>query len=348
MDDFNLDTIQSSRAEWCEQFIMIVKPYIIEGFDELFREAYKLCKDKNQLNKYIITFQNFICQIPKWSQTIIDKETQRICEKSQCSYLEIILTSAHIAQLKILSAIRAGQKPKKIDIDIPSLSDFIHKIYINVGREIHKNADFYIISTKEYVVNNLKIKNNRRQIESIVEKGILETFRKTIPIDKIIRAYLEPTNEEEITEKIEEMNIYPTPVENISTPSILPVPIPLPLSESIEPIIESMSEQQPSMSLESISESVYEPENILTSLSDSGKLSFNDIDMVRDTTNQTTSVEAPKTLERLEEISNLRNSQRKLLEEEENDADKDQDILNIDDAPPDMSLSDLYDNDFEI
>jgi hypothetical protein len=211
MDDFNLNTIQESRAEWCEQIIMIIRPYVLEGFDDIFKNACQISRERKMMNEYLTTFQRMILQIPKWSQTTIENETKRIIEKSHCSYLEVLLSTTYIAQLKILTAIRAGLKSKKIDIDIPSLSDFIHKVYINAGRELYKNVYLFVISTDKYHISPLDIQKNRRKIELIVKEGILETFRKIIPIDKIIKAYLEPTEEEEVSVNIEEKMIYNTP-----------------------------------------------------------------------------------------------------------------------------------------
>jgi hypothetical protein len=48
-------------------------------------------------------------------------------------------------------------------------------------------------------------------------------------------------------------------------------------------------------------------------------LSFNDIDYVKTDDGSVSNVNAPKSLERLEEISQLRNQQRKMDEEEEDD-----------------------------
>ncbi len=72
--------------------------------------------------------------------------------------------------------------------------------------------------------------------------------------------------------------------------------------------------------------------------------------MVRDVKGKEEMVEAPKNIERLEEISNLRNMKRKLEEQEEEDEDNiklnimDQDVpltsLDVHDInPPDINLN---------
>jgi hypothetical protein len=49
------------------------------------------------------------------------------------------------------------------------------------------------------------------------------------------------------------------------------------------------------------------------------KLSFSDIDYAADSENNVQVVDAPKNFERLEEISTMRNAQRKMEEEDDND-----------------------------
>ena len=140
MDDFSISSLHESKNEWASRLITILTPLIVDGYRSILDEALKLCRENNETEKYLMTFQNFISRIPKWNQTIIETEKNRICEKSGCSYLEDLVTCVHIIQLKILTAMRVGQKQKKIDINIPKLDDFIHKAYINVARKIYKNV----------------------------------------------------------------------------------------------------------------------------------------------------------------------------------------------------------------
>ena len=116
MDDFSTSTLYESKNEWSARLLTILTPLIIEGYKAIFEEAYKLCKENNELDKYLMTFQNFISRIPKWNPNIIEQERKRICEKSGCGYLEELVTCVHIIQLKLLTAMRVGQKQKKIDI----------------------------------------------------------------------------------------------------------------------------------------------------------------------------------------------------------------------------------------
>ena len=140
MDDFNVSSLHESKNEWGARLLIIFTPLIIEGFKSIFDESYKLCKENGEIDKYLMTFQNFITRIPKWNATIIETEKKRIIERSGCSYLEELVACIHIIQLKLLTAMRVGQKQKKIDINIPKLDDFIHKTYVNVARKVYKNV----------------------------------------------------------------------------------------------------------------------------------------------------------------------------------------------------------------
>jgi hypothetical protein len=73
------------------------------------------------------------------------------------------------------------------------------------------------------------------------------------------------------------------------------------------------------------------------------RLSFNDYDSIMDTENKVDTVNAPKTIERLEEISTSRAIQRKL--EEESDSDDDNDRITIDTEPMDLTGFELLDGD---
>jgi len=202
MDDFNVSSLHESKNEWGARLITILTPLIIDGYKSILDEAIKLCKDNGEMDKYLMTFQNFISRIPKWNQTIIETERKRICEKSGCSYLEDLVTCVHIIQLKILTAMRVGQKQKKVDIKVPKLDDFVHKTFINVARKVYKNVYLFEIN-----IPPLNIQKNHRELEIIVQECILNTLRESIPVEAILKAYMDETIEEDVVEEIKEQII---------------------------------------------------------------------------------------------------------------------------------------------
>ena len=139
MDDYNIENLNESKNEWCVRLINILTYHIIEGFRSIFNESWKLCKNNNEQEKYLMTFQNMISQIPSWNSHLIETEKNRIINNSNCNYLEDLITCVHIIRLKLLTSIRVSEKPKKIEIKIPSVNDFIHTIYIYVARKLYTN-----------------------------------------------------------------------------------------------------------------------------------------------------------------------------------------------------------------
>jgi hypothetical protein len=274
MDDFNVSSLHESKNEWGARLLTILTPLIIEGFKSIFEESYKLCKDNNETDKYLMTFQNFITRIPKWNSSIIETEKKRIITRSGCSYLEELVTCIHIIQLKLLSAMRVGQKQKKIDINIPKLDDFIHKCYINVARKMYKNVYLFELNCPP-----LQIQKHNRELEIIIQECILNAVRDSIPVESILKAYMDETIEEDVIEEIKEQ-ILDGPDSSVTTEK--------------QAIFEGKGE-------------------------DNVSLKFNDVDSAISKNGKEELIEAPKTIERLEEISTLRNIQRKIDEEEDDE-----------------------------
>jgi hypothetical protein len=286
MDDFNVSALHESKNEWGARLVTLLTPLVIDGYKSILDESIKMCKENNEMDKYLMTFQNLISRIPKWNQQIVENERKRICEKSGCNYLEDLVTCVHIIQLKVLTAMRVGQKQKKIDINVPKLDDFIHKVYINVARKVYKNVYLF-----QAGIEPLQIQKNYRELEVIVQECILNTLRESIPVEAILKAYMDESVEEDVIEEIKEEITH-------------------------EPIIENA------------------PTVAAAGLQKNG-VSFNNIDYVQ-SDNGVTQINAPKNIYRLEEISNIRNEQRK----RESDEDVDDNIkLNISDQ--DFSLDNL-------
>ena len=193
MDDFNLSTIIESKNEWCARLTNTLTPCIIEGLRSIFTEAYDVCLENNEETKYLMTFQNFLNNIPKWSSEIVENEKQRIITSSACNYLEDLISCVHITQLKSLTSTRVGLKQKKINIDIPDLHKFIHKTYINVARKIYVNIYLF-----EKNIKPLLVQKNNRELELIIKECILNTIRESIPIEHILQMYLDETLETDV------------------------------------------------------------------------------------------------------------------------------------------------------
>ena len=241
-----------------------------------------------------MTFQNLLSRIPKWNNEIIEDERKRIIERSGCNYLEDLITCVHIIQLKVLTCIRVGNKQKKIDISIPKLDSFIHKVYINVARKVYSNV--YLFDKN---ISPLQLQKNNRELETIIQECVLISIRESIPTEAIIRAYMDESVEHEEEVIIEDVNEEEEKVaEDIIVPSTQP--------ERMTDIDESVPEVVPA--IQNI-----DNDAVVT------KLSFNDMDAVLDESDNVKTISAPKSLDRLAEISTERAFHRQLEEESDDE-----------------------------
>ena len=85
MDDYSINSLSDSKNEWCARLVNILTPVIIQGVKSIFDEAYALCRDNDELDKYLMTFQTFLSRVPKWNNSIVDLEKVRIIESSGCT-----------------------------------------------------------------------------------------------------------------------------------------------------------------------------------------------------------------------------------------------------------------------
>ena len=202
MDDYNVNVLSEAKNEYSSRLVSTLTPLIIQGIKSIFNEAVNLCADNDENEKYLMTFQNFLSRVPKWNDTIVTEETKRIVEASQCPYLEDLLTCVHITQLKILTSIRVSQKQKKIDLDIPKLNMFVHKCYISFARKLYSNVYLF-----EKEIAALQQQKNMRECELICHECILGVIRDSMPVETILRAYIDETVDEEVIEETLEKNV---------------------------------------------------------------------------------------------------------------------------------------------
>jgi hypothetical protein len=193
MDDYSITNLYESRNEFTARLVNILTPHVIEGVRSIFDEAWKLCADNDEESKYLMTFQNFLSRVPKWNATIIEQECARIKERSSCNYIEELIACVHVVQLKSLTCMRVGMKNKKVNVDVPKATDFVHNVYINVARKLYTNVYLF-----ERNVHSLQAQRNRREIEIIVQECIMNAMRDTIPIEKLLKIYMDPTIEEDV------------------------------------------------------------------------------------------------------------------------------------------------------
>ena len=377
MDDYNVNCLSEAKNEYCARLLNTLTPLLVQGLKSIYDEAVKLCDDNEEYEKYLMTFQNFLTRVPQWNNALVLEECDRIIKDSHCNYLEDLIACVHITHLKILTSVRVSQKQKKIDIDIPKLSIFIHNCYINFARKLYENVYLF-----EKDVMPLQYQKNMRECELICRESILTAIRNNIPVEKMLRAYIDETVDEEIVEELVQKNMSIDETEklekeiverqekreeeelikeeeekdltknkinlgfNVVNAKNLKVDDQVEENSSFEKSMEILTEK-----LETVKENIPistsqlddEQNHTPTIIKPSSNISFNDNDNVLDMgTNKQSIINAPKTLERLDQLAKDNEAKRKADEMEYNDNDDDGPLkIGGDDLK--LTISDIHD-----
>jgi len=303
MDDFSVTSLSESKNEWCARLVGIFTPAVVAGLRSIFEEAVTLCKENNEEDKYLLTFQTFLRRVLKWNKTIIEAEQKRIADTSGCGYLEDLVTCVHIIQLKALTCVRVGQEQKKVEVNVPSVEDFVHKVYIATARKVYANVYLFDADAAP-----LQIQKHNRELELIVRECIMETIRESMPVEDILRAYLAETEEEE-TEVREEVIEKPAPEE----------PEPKAADTGAGEAANGSDSNERSSSSDQDADEQKSSEITVDTAQELPHLSFSDVDKAMTSQGVEVDIEAPKTVERLEQIAQEAHAKRKAEEEEDDD-----------------------------
>ena len=181
MDSSDISVYGEAKGEYTRQLCVFLVPSLESYFLELLEEARK---DSPTPQKILWHFQNLLQSIPDWNQDKVVRETDRLQKDCKCDYLEELLTAVFIAHTKVLSAIRLTTKQKKLQITIPKIDHFLHRVLSDSARSLWTNA-FLFADT-----NSIEKQKNLRQVSSLLQESVLQGIRGLLPVKSILREYL--------------------------------------------------------------------------------------------------------------------------------------------------------------
>lgn len=192
MDASDVGVYGEAKGEYTRQLCVFLVPALESYFLDLLTEAKQNAAGPS---KELLTFQNMLQGIPDWNQDKVIRETGRIQNDSKCDYLEELLTAVFIAHTKVLSAIRLTSKQKKLQITIPKLDHFLHRVLSECARSLWSSAFLFAGA------NSIERQKNLRQVEHLIQEAVLQAIRGLLPVKSILREYLVEDEEEEEGEK---------------------------------------------------------------------------------------------------------------------------------------------------
>uniref|UniRef100_A0A6C0D7Z1 Uncharacterized protein n=1 Tax=viral metagenome TaxID=1070528 RepID=A0A6C0D7Z1_9ZZZZ len=187
-----INVYADAKVEYTRQLTSYSLQAITGYFLKLLEETKESEKDPKKL---LFSFQNTLKGIPDWNQDKVQKETGYLLKEIKCDYFEDLLSAVFVAHTKVLSAIRLTSKQKKLQITIPKVEHFLHHTMIECARILWSNV--YLFSPNGTAIERQR---NLRQIEQLIQDGILQSIRSMLPVKNILKEYLKEDEDEEVEE----------------------------------------------------------------------------------------------------------------------------------------------------
>ena len=189
MDTPEISVYGEAKGEYTRQLCVFLVPCLESYVLELLEQA-RLEAPNPQ--KVLWHFQTLLQSIPDWNQDKVVRETEKIQKDCNCDYLEELLTAVFIAHTKVLSAIRLSTKQKKLQITIPKVDHFLHRLLSESARSLWTNA--YLFAE----TNSIEKQKNLRQVSALLQEAVLQAIRGLLPVKSILREYLHDDEDEEL------------------------------------------------------------------------------------------------------------------------------------------------------
>ena len=182
--DLNTNVLVAARDEYTYQLCYYLNPLIDEGFQSIYKDALEQTRSKDPTKVSVLrNFQIFCKEIPKWNETLLTNETDRI--KEECPFLMDLLTAVFISNVKILASVKLRGKNSNIKVKIPTTNIFIHKIYTECARYFYYEPHYYHKSSS-FAKNENKRKARLEKIDELIKT----TLSNMIPVDKVLEETL--------------------------------------------------------------------------------------------------------------------------------------------------------------
>ena len=190
-----INVYADAKTEYTRQLTQYCLQAFLGYFLKLLDETKVSEKDPKKL---LLSFQSNLKNVPEWNHEKVVKETTIILKEIDCDYFDDLLSAVFVAHTKVLSAIRLTTKQKKLQITIPKVDHFLHHTLIECARILWSNV--FLFNPSGSPIDRQK---GQRQIEQLIQDGILQSIRSMLPVKNILREYLKDDDDEEPEEKDE-------------------------------------------------------------------------------------------------------------------------------------------------
>ena len=184
-----MDTL-SLYSEARNEYMKQLSTWIVPPLVEFFRREYETIS-KREGRGSMGAFQDFCSEVPRWNQDVIDTNIGIILDTCRCDYVEELMTAVFIAHTKMLTAIRVSSKQKKLQITLPKLDHFLHRVFVECARAFWKAP--FLFDTSLTPIDKQK---NVLQAEAMCTDALSGAVRSLLPVKNILRDYLDEDDDE--------------------------------------------------------------------------------------------------------------------------------------------------------
>lgn len=199
--NINIPFFLESKNEFTEHLVTTITPYIHEGLNSIYIGACKIAEQNNKTDEYLRIFQRLLLGIKDWNESKIEEETLRIKKSSNTyEYFDDLVKAVVRSNIILLTCSKQiSSSICKSFYDGFKTSKFIHYCYIECGKDAYNYP--FLFDTRTITIET---KRNQILIKKNIEDGIIKAVRKILPLDLIIKEYL--NNSSEIMKQATEYN----------------------------------------------------------------------------------------------------------------------------------------------
>lgn len=176
-----LNILVEAKREYIGQLCLLMCPVMIETYETMYEEAYKLTKGR----KVLVMYQKLLKEVPNWSDAMSKQHTDNITNR--CAWFNDLLAAVFVSCVKILSAVRLNKDNKKISLKLPTNEVFIQTCYNNAAKDLYRDPYIYHETQNEHARNDKLYERFCVCIET--------TVKELIPVQQILQTYMSQTQE---------------------------------------------------------------------------------------------------------------------------------------------------------
>ena len=181
--DSIVSVYSDARAEYTKQLCVFLVPAYFQFYIELLEKSKK--DMINEPKRSLWQFQNYLNEIHDWNMEKVNTEIGKINNNSGCDYIEDLITAVFIAHTKVLTAIRLSSNKKRIEINVPKVEHFLFKVLCEISKLLWSST--YLFRDG---IPGIERQQNYKQIEQIINEGILQAVRSLVPVKSILRDFI--------------------------------------------------------------------------------------------------------------------------------------------------------------